>query len=196
MIKKLKRLAAAAAVLLAAAGCTPKAGSQEAARLLGECTELGTVEYTCDIRFQNEPDKLEPLKVGPRVILYSAKAYIKAGIDLEDKERIKIESIGRSVTVTLPKPIILTCKVEPKDISKDFEKIGLFRSKFTNQEKLEICRKAEKDLRQQTEGDNPRIDILSEAEANARAELELLLKATGRYDNITVKFEGNEKEDH
>lgn len=182
-------------MLAAAVSCGHKWAGDDCVRAIGECTELGTVEYTCDLRFQNTPAKFEAYKPGPRVILYSAKVYVKAGVDLSDMSRIKAETSldGRSVTVTLPRPVILDYKIEPKDVNKEFEKIGIFRWKFTNEEKLSIRQKAEQELKDQVGGLRPRIPILKDAENNARAEVELLLAATGRFDNVTVKFEGNEE---
>ena len=129
------------------------------------------------------------------MILYSAKVHIKAGVDLSDMSKVRAETSldRRSVTVTLPRPVILDYRIEPKDVNKEFEKIGIFRWKFTNEEKLAIRQRAEAELQAQVRGPQPRIPILKDAENNARAEIELLLAATGRFDNITVKFEGNEE---
>lgn len=182
-------------VLLLAVSCSRERRVEECMKVIGECSELGTVEYRCDMRFQNTPDKYEAIKPGPRIILYSANVYLKAGVKLDDMSKVKVETskIGRGVTITLPDPLILDYKFEPKGIEKEFEKVGLFRWKFTNQEKLDIRKKAEKELLEQVEGDNPRIPILAEAKENARTELVLLLKATGRYDFVTVKFDGDEE---
>lgn len=182
-------------VLLSALSCSPQWSGDDCVRAIGECAELGTVEYTCDLRFQNTPAKFEAYKPGPRVILYSAKVHIKAGVDLSDMSKVRAETSldRRSVTVTLPRPVILDYRIEPKDVNKEFEKIGIFRWKFTNEEKLAIRQRAEAELQAQVRGPQPRIPILKDAENNARAEIELLLAATGRFDNITVKFEGNEE---
>ena len=182
-------------LLLSAVSCSPKWSTDDCVRAIGECAELGSVEYTCDMRFQNTPARFEAYKPGPRVILYSAKVHIKAGVDLSDMSKVRAETSldRRSVTVTLPRPVILDYKIEPKDVNKEFEKIGIFRWKFTSEEKLAIRQKAESELQAQVRGLNPRIPILKDAENNARAEVELLLAATGRYDNVTVKFEGNEE---
>lgn len=191
----MKRLLIILLCLAAASSCARKSIGDDCMRLLGECAQLGTVEYTCDMKFRNTPAKFEAFKPGPRVILYSAKVHVKAGVDLGDMSRVSAETSldGRSVTVTLPRPVVLDTKIEPKDINREFEKIGFFRWKFTNEEKLEMRRKAEKELKEQMAGPNPRIPILKDAENNARTEVELLLKATGRYDNVTVKFKGNEE---
>ena len=171
--------------------CGTKSEQKECVRIIGECAELGTVEYTGDLRFQNEPARFEAIKPGPRIILYSAKVHIKAGVSLDDLSNIQVKTSpdGRSVTVTLPSPVIIYYKLEPKDVNKEFEKIGFFRWKFTNEEKLSIRKKAEQELQEQIEGPNPSIPILKDAERNARAEVELLLKATGRYDDVTVLFD-------
>lgn len=181
--------------LALASSCARKWSGDDCLRLIGECAQLGTVEYTCGMKFRNTPAKFEAFKPGPRVILYSAKVKVKAGVDLSDMSKVSAETSldGRSVTVTLPRPVILDCKIEPEDINREFEKIGFFRWKFTNEEKLEMRRKAEKELREQVTGLKPRIPILKEAEANARTEIELLLKATGKYDKVTVNFKGNEE---
>lgn len=191
----MKRITIILVCLAAVLSCTRKGSIDDDLRLLGECAQLGTVEYTCDMKFRNTPAKFEAFKPGPRVILYSAKVHIKAGVDLGDMSKVSAETSlgGRSVTVTLPRPVILDWKIEPKDINREFEKIGFFRWKFTNGEKLEMRRRAEKELKEQVSGLKPRIPILKDAENNARAEIELLLKATGKYDNVTVVFEGNEE---
>lgn len=190
-----KRLIILLAGILAAVSCSSRKDVRDYAALIGDCAELGTVEYTCDLRFQNRPAMFEAIKPGPRIILYSAKVFIKAGIDLTDRTSIKVEpsADGKTATVTLPSPRILAYKIEPKDVNKEFEKIGLFRWKFTNEEKLSIRQRAEEELKEQVYGPNPRIPILQDARKNARAEVELLLMATGRFESVTVNFSGDEK---
>lgn len=162
--------------------------------LTEECAELGTVEYTCDLLFRNEPAKWESFKPGPRVILYSGKATVRAGIDISDDSAISSELSpdGRSISVTLPPARILSMSFDEKDIRREFEKVGFFRMSFDNDEKLIIRQKAEKELVEQLKGPNPSIPILKDAEANARSEVELILKATGRFDNVTVKIARDE----
>jgi len=191
-------LAVAATTLMVTAmatSCRRSMDGDDCIKAIGECAELGTVEYSCDMRFQNTPSKFEAYKPGPRIILYSAKVCIRAGIDLSDLSKVSAETSidGRSVTVTLPKPVILDYRIEPKDVNKEFEKIGFFRWKFTNEEKLQIRKNAEQELKDQIYGPHPRIPILQDAEKNARTEVELILKATGKYDNVIVNFKGNEE---
>lgn len=183
------------AVVMAVVSCSRNTGAMDCLKVLGECSELGTVEYTCAMKFKNTPTKYEGIKPGPRVILYSADAYLKAGVKLDDisKVRVDVSLDGRSVTVTLPQPVILEYRLEPKDVEKEFEKVGFFRWRFTAEEKLAIRKKAEEELLAQVEGDNPRIGILAEARSNASSELTLLLKATGKYDFVAVNFAGDEE---
>ena len=74
-------LTAIAAVVLSACSMQQK---PDVNSMIEECAELATVEYTLDMLFQNSPTKWEVVKIGPRKILYSGKARIKAGIDLGD----------------------------------------------------------------------------------------------------------------
>ena len=58
------------ALLLAAVSCT-QYKTPERDTLFGECTELGTVEYTGDLRFMNKPAKFEAFKPAPRWSCFS-----------------------------------------------------------------------------------------------------------------------------
>ena len=182
------------ALLLAAASCT-QYKTPERDTLFGECTELGVVEYTGDLRFMNKPAKFEAFKPGPRVVLYCAEVHLKAGIDRTALSKVSVDAseVDRSVTVTLPKPTILSYKMEPIDVDNEYEKVGFFRWNFSNSEKLQIRQQAEQELMEQVKSPNARIPILKEAESIARTEVELLLKATGMFDTVTVIFKDYEK---
>lgn len=181
-------------LLLMVASCADSY-TNDCTRILEECADLGVTEWEGELQFKNTPTRFESIKPGPRIIFYSGKAYLKAGVKLDDLSGVRIEAVplARTISVTLPDPTIIDYKLEPKDVNREYMKVGFFRWKFTNDEKLAIRQRAEAELLQQTRGENPRIPILEDAKKNARRDLTILLMRSGKYDHIVIKFSGDEK---
>jgi len=176
--------------LLLIVSCSRVQDGPDCVSLLKDCAELASVEYTYDMLFQNEPAKWENLKPGPRKILYSGKAYVKAGIDLTDLSSVhsEVSADGKTLHLVLPEPEVLEIKFEEEGIQREFEKVGHFRSDFSSDEKLDIRQKALKELRKKLESGSVRSSLITDAEHNVRTEMELLILATGRYESVSIDF--------
>ena len=99
---------------------------------LTELAELGTVEYTITKNVKAN-DNQAFYKFGDRKILFSVKAFMKAGIDLKDfsNDKVIMDESDNSVTVTLPKASILSLNLPPEDVKVVYESEGTFRGKFS-----------------------------------------------------------------
>jgi len=176
--------------ILLSVSCSREPDGLDCVSLLRDCAEFASVEYTFDMLFQNEPAKWESVKPGPRKILYSGKAYAKAGIDLSDLSSVlsEVSADGMTLYLVLPEPQVLEIKFEEEGIQREFEKVGHFRSDFSNDEKLDIRKKALKELRKKLESGSVRSSLITDAEQNVRTEMELLILATGRYESVSIDF--------
>ena len=149
-----------------------------------EMAELGTVEYTIS-KIVKCSDDAAFYKFGDRKILFSCHATMKAGIDLSDfnKDCVKLDDSKKSVTVTLPKPKILSYNIPIEGIKIEYEKIGAMRSNFTAKDRNLLLKQAEEDIL----ADAPNLGILKDAEHNAKLFFEALFLQLG-FENINVKY--------
>ena len=152
---------------------------------LTELAELGTVEYTITKNVKAN-DNQAFYKFGDRKILFSVKAFMKAGIDLKDfsNDKVKVDESDKSVTVTLPKPSILSLNLPPEDAKVVYESVGTFRGKFSAADRTALLQQGEKAIMDSVE----ELGILEEAESNARQFVKAFFKQAG-FDNVTVNFE-------
>jgi hypothetical protein len=147
-------------------------------------SELGTVEYTI-VKVIKLDDEAW-FKYGDRKILFSSTAYLKAGIDLQEfnQENVKVNEKTNSVSVTLPKPKLLSFNMPPELIQQEFCTATGWRGDFSPEEKNAIKIQAENDIR----ADIPNLGILKDAENNAKGFFEVLLRQFG-FETIIINFE-------
>lgn len=152
---------------------------------LTELAELGTVEYTITKNVKAN-DNQAFYKFGDRKVLFSVKAFMKAGIDLKgfSNDKVKVDETDKSVTVTLPKASILSLNLPPEDAKVVYESVGTFRGKFSAADRTALLQQGEKAIMESVN----ELGILDEAESNARQFVKAFFKQAG-FDNVTVNFE-------
>ena len=146
-------------------------------------SNLGTIEYSLTKIIQVN-DK-QWYAIGPRKILISCKAYVKAGIDFKQIKVLEISDSLKSIKIEIPDAKILIVSIPPNDIKVVNTSIGLFRGKFTNEELNEIHKQAEEDINNKIQD----LNILSEAKKNGKLFLQNFLKSLG-FEKIFI-FESN-----
>ena len=146
--------------------------------------ELGTVEYT--VTKMILADDAAWYKYGKRKILFSCKAYIKAGIDMREfsADSINDNLEKKSISMILPKAKILSFNMPPEDIKEELSIVTGLRDKFTPEQKQYLLTLGENDIRE----DIPNMGIIEDAQANAKAFFMALLTQLG-YESISIKFE-------
>ena len=146
--------------------------------------ELGTVEYT--VKKIVKTDDAVWWKYGKRKIIFSCTASIKAGINMKgfSESNVKADLKNKSISVVLPKPSILSFNMPPEGIRQEFSMITGLRDEFTPEQKQQLLAMGEADIRH----DIPRMGIIEDAEANARAFFTAMFSQIG-YDNIDINFE-------
>lgn len=145
--------------------------------------ELGTVQYTVRQIIRNNDETWKIL--GDKKILFSVKATIKAGIDLEKIADENIVVDGRRITLVLPHAEVQTINIRPRDITVAYSKVSALRTQYSQKEYDQILRAGELAIKTDQ---NLRSSILAEAESNAKEFFELLLKSSG-YKDITILFQ-------
>ena len=155
--------------------------------------DLGTVEYkvrkvikTDDRQYLTIGQRKIPWSIGDRKILFTATAYIKAGVPMEgfSKEDIIVSESGKKVSVRLPRAEVLSFSMPPEEIFTEFEKYGILRDRFSAAEQNEILQLGEKTLRD----DIPSLGILQDAEKNASEFFRIMLMKMG-FSDIEISFE-------
>lgn len=146
--------------------------------------ELGTVEYKVT-KVVKASDDAKWYQFGDRKILFQCTAYLKAGIDLNDFDpsKIKIDENKKSAVVVLPKAKLLSFNMPADEARLAYEKVALTRFNFTAQERNQLLRQGEEDIRK----DVPNMGILQDAEKNASSFFKSLLSQMG-FESVTVKF--------
>ena len=147
-------------------GCSEQdAAVRREVEAISAMKELGLVEYRVR-KIIKVDDKGEWYKIGDRKILLSCTAYLKAGIDLEkfDREDIVIDRLTGKVTVTLPHATLLSLDIPASEIRQEYDQVTLLRSEFSVQERNELLRQGERQIRLSV----PSLGILEKAEENAR----------------------------
>ena len=154
---------------------------------ISDSLELGTVE--CKIRkVVKADDKGEFYKIGKRTIVMTCLMSLKAGIrihSLSEKD-IRIDRKRRSVSLTLPRPEILTYNIPPEEIVQEWYGVTGLRSNFTDEERNDFLRQAEQDIRED-KALIENVGILSDATRNAEEIIRTLLSGAG-FENIDIEF--------
>ena len=98
---------------------------------ISKMAELGTVEYTIT-KIVKANNKVF-YKIGDRKILFSCKATMKAGIDLNNfsADNVKINNEKKSVKVILPKAQVLAFNMPPEKAQLVYQKVSGLRHDFT-----------------------------------------------------------------
>ena len=112
---------------------------------MAETAELATVEYKVRKIVKTNDEKW--YSVGDRKILFSATAYLKAGVDLEGFTADKVSISGDDISVTLPHAKLLSFNMPIEETSTVFESYGFFRSRFSAEEQNHILELGERDIR-------------------------------------------------
>lgn len=167
-------------LLLCLTGC--KRGEREVKYKIKKA-ELGTVEYTVRqiIRNSDESWKL----FGDRKVLFSVKAKVKAGIDMDKMKDDDVRVRGKSIKMTLPEPKIVALNIKPDDVKLEYSKVSALRSEYSQKEYDEILKAGEKSIRNDAALRN---SIIADAEENAREFFEVLLRGSG-FTDINISFD-------
>ena len=145
--------------------------------------ELGTVEYTVRQIIRNSDETWKFF--GDRKVLFSVKAKVKAGIDLDKMTDEDVKVKGNSIKLTLPKPEIVALNIKPNDIKLEYSKVSTLRSEYSQKEYDEILRAGEESIRTD---ESLRNSIIADAEANASEFFEILLRGSG-FTDIKIMFD-------
>lgn len=175
-------------------GCSSAPERQLGLRMdsLSTMAELGTVEYkvrkvikTDDRQYLTIGDRQIGWTVGDRKIIFTATAYIKAGVPMDgfSKDDITVSESGKKVSVHLPRAKVLSFNMPPEEIFTEFEKYGVFRDRFSATEQNTILQLGEKALRD----DIPSLGILQDAETAAGDFFRILLLELG-FEEVEVEF--------
>lgn len=150
----------------------------------GPSAELGAVEYTISKIIATDHDAF--YKLGDRKILFSCYSTMKAGVDISkfSAENIVIDEANKAMTVTLPKPKIIAFNMPAEGIKLEWEKSTGLRQKFSEEERLQIHRLAEENVK----GDAENLGIIKDAEDQTRLIIEGLVANWG-YKKVDVVFE-------
>ena len=150
-------------------GCSPKvdteAALQQEIESISSMKQLGLVEYRVK-KIIKADDQGEWYKIGNRKILLSCTAYLKAGIDLSSfsASDIVADRTTGKVTITLPHATLLSLNIPASEIRQEYDGVTLLRSSFTVQERNDLLRQGERQIRASV----PSLGILPKAEENAR----------------------------
>lgn len=170
-------------LLAMVAGCRPATPSPQAiVAALQQMQELATVEYTLT-KVVKASDNQTWYKIGDRKILITCEAKVKAGIDFSAMDTRYISKNGKSISIQMPSPQIISINMPPEKIRVAFQEVGFFRSNFNVQEQNALLKQAEKQITQKS----AELGILEEAKNNTRTWLTGYLTKLG-YEEIDLQF--------
>lgn len=141
---------------------------------------LSTTEYTLG-KIIKWNDKGEWYKFGDRKILLSCKATVKAGVNLGAIKDADIDVKGKTITIQLPPPEIVSFEMNPDLIRTEMTEVNGFRSNFSQDDKAQALQKGEESIRK----DLKKLNILDEAERNAKTFLVDFYKNQG-FEQVIV----------
>ena len=154
-----------------------------------QVSELGTVQYTVQKVVSNSDETWQIF--GNRKILFSFKAVIKAGIDMDkfDTESVRIsvdkKHKTKSISVVLPQPEVLSYNISPDDVKVVYHQVSFLRTEYSVEELNAIEAKGELELKEDKELTDM---ILKDARQNAAMFMELLLRENG-FTNVKITFQ-------
>lgn len=141
---------------------------------------LSTTEYTLG-KIIKWNDEGEWYKFGDRKILLSCKARVKAGINLNTIKDSDISVKGKTITIQLPPPEIVSFEMDPELIRTEMTEVNGFRSDFSQEDKAKVLQKGEESIRK----DLKKLNVLDEAERNAKTFLIDFYKNQG-FEQVIV----------
>jgi hypothetical protein len=171
------------ACLLLAACHKPVPNGIETVAALRNLQDLATVEYTVT-KVVKANDNIDWYKPGERKILITCQASVKAGIDLSKLQKDDINISGKSITITLPAPKILTVNMPPENIKVAYSEVGFFRSDFTNAERDALMAQAEKQIWNAGEA----LGILQQAKLNTETFMNNFLLQLG-FEKVLLTYD-------
>lgn len=151
--------------------------------MLKEMEQLGTVEYTVT-KVVKANDNTSRFTLGQRKILITVEAFVKAGIDMKEITKDDISRSGKTITIRLPPPKILSVNLPPDKIKVEFEKVTLFRDPFTVKERDQLMVQAETQIR--NSGIEP--GIVDQAKINTQLVLSGLLLKAG-FEKVVLTYD-------
>lgn len=169
--------------ILASCSCSSEQKRiEEAFAKIENVAQIGTVEYTVTKLIIADDDAF--YKMGERKIIFSCKAFVKAGIDMKDftAQDVKIGN-DKSVIVTLPQPKVLSFNMPAEQIKVEFSKVSGLRTNFNAEERNELLKQGEANIM----GDMENLGILKDAKQNAVVFFQTLLAGAG-FDNVVINF--------
>ena len=153
-----------------------------------QVSELGTVQYSVQKVVSNSDETWQVF--GNRKILFSFKAVIKAGIDMDkfDTESVRIsvdkKHKTKSISLVLPQPEVLSYNICPDDVKMIYSQVSFLRTEYSNEERNAIETKGEMELKEDKELTDM---ILKDARQNAAMFIEMLLRQNG-FTNVKITF--------
>lgn len=164
--------------------CTQKKASPaDTVALLQEIDELATTEYTITKVVKASDDKTW-FKPGDRKILITSEAVIKAGVDMKDITGKDIRRSGKTITIHLPPPRILSVNIPPEKIKVEFEKVTMFRDPFTSKERNDLMIQAEQQIR----NSGTELGIIEQAKVNTQLLLSRVLRQAG-FEKVILSYD-------
>lgn len=187
-MKRTGYLSVFASVLLLLASCGSKTENNDWQQKMKQAAELGTVQYTVQKVISNSDESWQLF--GNRKILFSFKAIIKAGVDMEkfNPELVTISENKnqhtKSISLELPQPEIFSYNIRPDDVKMIYNQVSALRTDYTNQERDAIVAGGEMELKNDVELTQM---ILKDARQNASTFFEMLLRQNG-FNNVIITF--------
>ena len=164
--------------------CKEKTASPvDTVAMLREIDELATTEYTIT-KVVKASDNGTWFKPGNRKILITTEATVKAGIDMKEITEKDISRSGKTITIHLPPPRILSVNIPPEKIKVEFEKVTLFRDPFTGKERNDLMIQAEKQIR----NSGIELGIIEQAKVNTQLLLSRVLMQTG-FEKVILSYD-------
>jgi hypothetical protein len=172
----------AATVLMGCSSPTPPASGILVA--LQQMQDLATAEYTIT-KVVKASDNKTWFKIGDRKILITCEATVKAGIDFAAMDTRYVSKKGKTISLQLPPPKIISVSIPPEKIRVAYQEIGFFRNNFSTAEQNSLLQQAEKQIVAKANT----LGILEDAKNNTRTWLISYLSALG-FEEIDIQFEG------
>jgi hypothetical protein len=169
-------------ILISIASCSKKQEPKPDIFSIKEMSDLATVEYTVT-KIIKANDNKTWFKIGDRKILMSCEAHIKAGIDLSNLTENNFTIQGKSISVQLPSPKVISLSIPPEKIKTEYEDVGMFRDKFTSNDRNALAVQAETQIKNSIDS----LGILQQAKVNTSLLVSNFLKRLG-YENIHITY--------
>ena len=169
-------------LLILGVSCQSQKEKLQRVLTIREMGELATAEYSVT-KIVKANDNQTWYKVGDRKILIEVEANLKAGIDLQAVKQDDVSIDGKTISLVLPQPRLLSLQLPPDKIKVAYEEVGLLRSGFNNAERDALLAQAEKQIQTAV----AETGIFKTTEQNTRQVLTAFLEKLG-YEHISISF--------